>query len=85
MKDPFIFYQDPTNIYNTRTKINIVEKQYSCRQCNQNLASNNPASQYQRQKLIQNTVRVQSSLYTPTTFLFASSFKFGLSDLRNHP
>jgi hypothetical protein len=64
MKDPFIFYQDPTNIYNTRTKINIVEKQYNCRQCNQNLASNNPASQYQRQKLIQNTVRVQSSLYT---------------------
>jgi hypothetical protein len=37
---------------------------YSCRGCNQNLASDNPASQYQRQKLIQNTVRVNSSLYT---------------------
>jgi hypothetical protein len=37
---------------------------YSCRGCNQNLASDNPASQYQRQKLIQNTVRVKSSLYT---------------------
>jgi hypothetical protein len=36
----------------------------SCKSCNRNLASNNPASQYQRQKLIQNTVRVQSSLYT---------------------
>lgn len=47
-----------------QNNINIVENQYNCRQCNQNLASNNPASQYQRQKLIQNTVRVQSSLYT---------------------
>jgi hypothetical protein len=65
MTDPFIFYQDPADIYNTRTKINITEnQQHSCRQCNQNLASNNPASQYQRQKLIQNTVRVPASLYT---------------------
>jgi hypothetical protein len=31
--------------------------------CNQNLASSDPASQYQRLKLIQNTVRVYSSLY----------------------
>jgi hypothetical protein len=38
--------------------------QFSCRSCNGNLASNQPASQYQRQKLIQNTVRVPSSLYT---------------------
>lgn len=37
---------------------------YRCRGCNQNLSSNDPASQYQRQKLIQNTVRVESSLYT---------------------
>jgi len=36
----------------------------SCRGCNKNLASNEPASQYQRQKIIQNTVRVKSSLYT---------------------
>ncbi len=35
-----------------------------CRSCNNNLTSNNPASQYQRQKIIQNTVRVPSSLYT---------------------
>lgn len=33
-------------------------------QCNQNLASNNPASQYQRQKIIQKTVRVAASVYT---------------------
>ena len=36
----------------------------SCRGCNKNMASNNPATQYQRQKIIQNTVRVKSSLYT---------------------
>ena len=31
----------------------------SCyRSCNNNMASNNPATQYQRQKIIQNTVRV---------------------------
>ena len=37
---------------------------YRCRGCNNNLTSNDPASQYQRQKIIQNTVRVQSSLFT---------------------
>ena len=36
----------------------------SCRGCNQNLSRNDPASQYQRQKIIQNTVRVYASLYT---------------------
>ena len=36
----------------------------TCRSCNKNMASNNPATQYQRQKIIQNTVRVKSSLYT---------------------
>lgn len=38
--------------------------EYRCRGCNNNLTSNDPASQYQRQKIIQNTVRVQSSLFT---------------------
>jgi hypothetical protein len=33
-------------------------------ECNDNLNSNDPASQYQRLKIIQNTVRVPSSLYT---------------------
>ena len=35
-----------------------------CQGCNTNLTANNPASQYQRQKIIQKTVRVPSSLYT---------------------
>jgi len=37
---------------------------YRCRGCNIGLNGNSPADQYQKQKLIQNTVRVQSSLYT---------------------
>jgi hypothetical protein len=42
----------------------INDKITSCRGCDHNLSVSNPASQYQRQKIIQNTVRVQSSLYT---------------------
>lgn len=65
---PVPFYQTPIDIYQTQngsTQVNGVPTEiHSCRGCNHNLASNNPASQYQRQKLIQNTVRVQSSLYT---------------------
>jgi hypothetical protein len=37
---------------------------YRWRTCDTNLNSNTPANQYQRQKLIQNSVRVYSSLYT---------------------
>lgn len=37
---------------------------YRLRNCDTNLTSNTPASQYQRLKLIQNTVRVPSSVYT---------------------
>jgi hypothetical protein len=37
---------------------------YRLRNCDTNLTSNTPANQYQRLKLIQNTVRVASSLYT---------------------
>jgi hypothetical protein len=37
---------------------------YKCRSCNNNLSSLAPASQYQRLKLIQNTVRVPQSLYS---------------------
>ena len=38
---------------------------YRCRGCNtQALTGNTPADQYQKQKLIQNTVRVYQSLYT---------------------
>jgi len=37
---------------------------YRCRSCNHNLSSQTPASQYQRLKIIQNTVRVPASLYS---------------------
>ena len=37
---------------------------YRCRDCDTNLNGNSPADQYQKLKLIQNTVRVQASLYT---------------------
>lgn len=61
--NPLLFYQNPVDIY--QTQISGSSCGYgSCRGCNKNLSSNDPASQYQRQKLIQNTVRVPSSLYT---------------------
>lgn len=46
----------------------------SCRSygCNANLANNTPASQYQRQKLIWNTVRVPASLYMSDLSALAS-------------
>ena len=59
---PVPFYSNPVDLYNTQNSKST--EIYSCRGCNQNLTSNDPASQYQRQKLIQNTVRVYSSLYT---------------------
>ena len=65
---PVLFYQNPVDIYQTQngsTQVNGSACGFgSCRGCNKNLSSNDPASQYQRQKLIQNTVRVQASLYT---------------------
>ena len=39
-------------------------RQGSCRGCTQKLVGMNPDIQYARQKIIQNTVRVSSSLYT---------------------
>lgn len=56
-------------IIDIKTKEKVIFKRgdnelYRKRMCNSNLAGNNPASQYQRLKLIQNTVRVPSSLYT---------------------
>jgi hypothetical protein len=65
---PTLFYQNPVDIYQTQngsTQVDGLPSEIrSCRGCNHKLASNDPASQYQRQKLIQKTVRVQSSLYT---------------------
>lgn len=66
---PVLFYQNPVDIYQTQEGSTQMYGGGPCemncgRRCNQNLASNDPASQYQRQKLIQNTVRVYASLYT---------------------
>lgn len=66
---PVLFYQNPVDIYQTQEGSTQMNGGGPCdincgRRCNQNLASNDPASQYQRQKLIQNTVRVYASLYT---------------------
>lgn len=57
-----LFYQNPETIFQQNNKYE--SNSYSCRGCYNNLQSNDPASQYQKQKIIQNTVRVKSSLYT---------------------
>jgi hypothetical protein len=52
-------------VYNNPNKIiGLPESYYRLRKCDTNLTSNTPANQYQRLKLIQNTVRVYASLYT---------------------
>ncbi len=62
---PVLFYQNPVVQEGSTQVYGGGPCDIKCgRSCNKNLASNNPASQYQRQKLIQNTVRVNSSLYT---------------------
>ena len=65
---PLLFYQNPADIYQTQTgstQDNGLNREFSsCRGCNHNLSGDDPASQYQRQKIIQRTVRVPSSLYT---------------------
>lgn len=57
------------NFYYNPFEVAIKEKNtnpfyYRVRSCDSNLNANTPANQYQRQKIIQNTVRVSSSLYT---------------------
>jgi hypothetical protein len=64
---PPLFYQNPINILQTNNGISQYDQSpisFSCRGCNLNLTSSDPASQYQRQKIIQNTVRVYASLYS---------------------
>ena len=52
-------------VYNQNYKSNgLVPFYYRARNCDTNMTSITPADQYQRQKIIQNTVRVPSSLYT---------------------
>jgi len=53
-----IVFNNPNKIINLQPFI------YRCRSCDTNLTSNTPANQYQRLKIIQNTVRIASSLYT---------------------
>jgi len=53
-----IVFNDPNKI------IGLQPYYYRWRVCNTNLTGNTPADQYQKLKLIQNTVRVYSSLYT---------------------
>ena len=56
------FYYNPFEVATNKKKLNPFY--YRVRNCDTNLTSNTPANQYQRQKIIQNTVRVASSLYT---------------------
>ena len=52
-------------VYNEPNKlVGLPPYYYRCRSCNTNLTGNTPADQYQKLKLIQNTVRVYGSLYT---------------------
>ena len=53
-----------SNSFNAATGVKKNPLEYRCRGCNNNLTANDPASQYQRQKIIQNTVRVPTSLFT---------------------
>lgn len=52
------------NDFGSNNSLNPCGISSSCKGCNQNMASNDPATRYQIQKIIQNTVRVKSSLYT---------------------
>ena len=52
-------------VYNNPTKlVNLSPIVYRLRSCDTNMTADTPANQYQKLKLIQKTVRVQSSLYT---------------------
>jgi len=53
-----IVYNEPNKIFG------LPPFYYRLRDCDTNMTSNTPANQYQKLKLIQNTVRVPSSLYT---------------------
>ena len=58
-------YSRTAIVYNEPNKlVGVPPYYYRLRSCDTNLTSNTPANQYQRQKLIQNTVRVPSSIYT---------------------
>lgn len=56
------FYYNPFEVATNEKNLNPFY--YRIRSCDTNMTSNTPATQYQRLKIIQNTVRVASSLYT---------------------
>ena len=56
------FYYNPFEVATNKKNTNPFY--YRVRSCDTNLTSNTPATHYQRLKIIQNTVRVASSLYT---------------------
>lgn len=59
------FFSKTAIVYNEPNKIlGLPHYYYRVRSCDTNLTSFTPANQYQRQKLIQNTLRVYASLYT---------------------
>lgn len=58
-------FQKTSIVYNDPNKlVGLPPYYYRWRVCNTNLTGNTPADQYQKLKLIQNTARVQASLYT---------------------
>lgn len=58
-------FNDILNIHNGTTGLcTLLNVNKSCRGCNKNLASDSPASIFQKQKIIQGAVRINSSLYT---------------------
>jgi len=60
-----MYYNKTAIVYNEPNKIiGLSPFYYRYRSCDTNLTSNTPANRYQRQKIIQNTVRVYASLYT---------------------
>jgi hypothetical protein len=68
LENSFLFYQNPVDIFQTQngsTQLYGAAREInSCKGCSMTLLNNSPASQYQTQKRIQNTVRVSSGVYT---------------------
>ena len=59
------------------------DEKLGCRSCNTNLTGSTPADQYQRLKLIQNTVRIYGSLYTANLGPL-TAYKKPISDPNNN-
>lgn len=83
---PVLYYQNPIDAFQTingSTQVNGLPTEFnSCRRRNLNLSSDSPASQYQKQKIIQNTVRVYASLYI-TNLAALSAYQKPLNNYQN--